>query len=154
MTMTTTSSVRMIWASWWPALLPHAGWAPSCAGRVAAEAGELARVTVGVGVAGLGRELDVDGLFGAALFLFGEVGEGTLVGFGERRLQDAAGPQSAGPHDVDLGAVQGDLGAQEEPRHQPEHDGEEPIHLLGVLEVVADQIPADRLQQREQSPGH
>jgi hypothetical protein len=68
-------------------------------------------VAVGVGVAGLGRELDVDGLLGAALFLFGEVDEGTLVGRGERRLQDAAGPQPAGPHHVDLGAVQGDLGA-------------------------------------------
>jgi hypothetical protein len=53
---------------------------------VAAEAGELARVTVGVGVVGLGCELDVDGLFGAALFLFGEVDEGTLVGLGERWL--------------------------------------------------------------------
>ena len=93
----------------------------------------------------LGRELDVDGLFGAALFLFGEVDEGTLVGFGERRLQDAAGPQPAGAHDVDLGAVQDDLGAQEQPRHQSEHDGEEPVHRLGVLEVVADQVSADRL---------
>jgi hypothetical protein len=36
--------------------------------------------------------------------LFGEVDEGTLVGLGERRLQDAARPQPAGPHDIDLGA--------------------------------------------------
>src|SRR4029453_11982870 len=89
--------------------------------------GTLARVSVGVGVGfvGWGCELDVDGFLGAALFLFCEVDEGTLVGLGGRGLQDAAGPQPAGPDDVDLGAVQGDLGAQEEPRHQPEHDGEE-----------------------------
>ena len=111
-------------------------------------------MTVGVGVVSLGRELDVDGLLGAALFLSGEVDEGTLIGFGERRLQDAARPQPAGAHDVDLSAVQHDLGAQEQPRHQPEHDGEEPVHRLGVLEIVADQIPAERLQQREQHPGH
>ncbi len=112
----------------------------------------LARMTVSVEVAGLGCELDVDGFLGAALFLFGEVDEGTLVGFGERRLQDAAGPQPAGAHDIDLGAVQRDLGAQVPPRHQPEHNREESVHLLGVLEVVADQVPAGRLQQREQDP--
>ena len=33
--------------------------------------------------AGLGRELDGDCLLAAALFLFGEVDEGTLVGVGE-----------------------------------------------------------------------
>ena len=44
-------------------------------------------MTVSIAVAGLGCELDVDGLLGAALFLFGEVDEGTLVGVGERRLQ-------------------------------------------------------------------
>jgi hypothetical protein len=44
-------------------------------------------VTVGVGVAGLGVNSTVIACSGAALFLFGGVDEGALVGVGERRLQ-------------------------------------------------------------------
>jgi len=61
-------------------------------------------VPVGVGFAGLGGELDVDGLLGAAFFLFGEVDEGTPVALGERRLQEASGPELSGGYDVESAA--------------------------------------------------
>jgi hypothetical protein len=97
---------------------------------------------VGLARFGLGREGHLDRLLGPALLLFGQVDQGALVGLGERGLEQAAWPQTAGPHDVDLGGVQGELCPQVQPGQQTEDDREEAVHLTGMLEVVADQIPA------------
>src|SRR6266568_9607774 len=93
-----------------------------------------------LGGGGLVGEVDVDGLLGAAFLLLGEVGQGLSVRPGEGWLQDAAWPQAPRADDVDLGGVQGGLGGQVQPRQQPQDDGEEPVDLAGVFEVVADQV--------------
>ena len=56
--------------------------------------------------------------------------------------------------DVDLGRVQGELCPQIQPGQQAQDNGEEAVHLAGMLEVVADQIATGGQQQLPGDPAH
>jgi hypothetical protein len=75
-----------------------------------------------------------------------------MRGVGRWWLQQAARPEPAGGHDVDLCRVQGQLRAQIQPEQQAKHDREHPIHLAGMTQVVADQKPTDGLQDLPHHP--
>ena len=70
-------------------------------------------------VVGLGGELDRDSLFGTSGLFSCRVLEEPLVGGGQGRLSDAAGPEVTGTDHVSLHGVDGGSGLQTEPAEQP-----------------------------------
>ena len=115
----------------------------------AAEAqGRLFRPSVGV------RELDVDLLLVVTFLDLGQLGQSFLVRVRARRTEQAARPELAGQHDVDLGAIEHDLSPQVQPDDQRDHEPEHPVSAARVLEHVADVVPADCLEDRPQNRCH
>ena len=51
------------------------------------------------------------------------------------------------PHNVELGAIDGELRSEVHPAQQPEHDREEPVHLGRMPELVSDEIATEHLQR-------
>jgi hypothetical protein len=80
----------------------------------------------------VGGDVDPDGLL--------------RVDVGQRRLQQAARPEPSGCHGVDFRGVQGQLRAQTQPKQQAKDDREQPIHLAGVAQKMADQVATEGLQ--------
>ena len=94
-------------------------------------------------------ESDLDALFRSADLLLDHVAQDLTVRAGKGWLHDAARPQPANPHDVELGGEQCHLRGEEEPPQQSEHDREKPVNLARLPQLVRDEVgPAD-LQRGE-----
>jgi hypothetical protein len=75
----------------------------------------------------LGTESHSDPLVVATEVLVDDVTKHSIVRFGGTAILQPAGPELPGEHDVELGAVQADLGQQQQKSHQSDDDAELPV---------------------------
>ncbi len=66
--------------------------------------------------------------------------------------REAARPQPARAHDVDLGGQQRDRGGEVDPRQQPDHDREDAVRAGRVPQLAIDDVPARGLHAAPTRP--